>query len=110
MAPSAHAACFRTPASSISEGLCPSDSPARSLARRFAGALRSRGSLAALARFASAASLIALSTDGAECPRRLLPHAGVLVLQSSGETRNRAAVAERAKRPRRLLADAGGGV
>ena len=30
-----------------SEGLRPSDSPARSLARRFAGALRSRGSLAA---------------------------------------------------------------
>ncbi len=29
------------------EGLCPSDSPARSLARRFDGALRSRGSLAA---------------------------------------------------------------
>ena len=28
------------------EGLCPSDSPTRSLARRFAGALRSRGSLA----------------------------------------------------------------
>ena len=32
------------------EGLCPSDSPTRSLARRFVGALRSRGSLAALAR------------------------------------------------------------
>ena len=31
---------------SSSEGLCPSDSPTRSLARRFAGALRSRGSLA----------------------------------------------------------------
>src|SRR5215471_1115886 len=33
-----------------SEGLRPSDSPTRSLARRFAGALRSRGSLAALVR------------------------------------------------------------
>src|SRR5687768_18614721 len=29
----------------LSEGLRPSDSPTRSLARRFAGALRSRGSL-----------------------------------------------------------------
>jgi len=36
----------------IAEGLRPSDSPTRSLARRFAGALRSRGSLAALARAA----------------------------------------------------------
>src|SRR5262249_13938294 len=35
---------------SSSEGLRPSDSPTRSLARRFAGALRSRGSLAALVR------------------------------------------------------------
>ena len=35
---------------SQSEGLRPSDSPTRSLARRFAGALRSRGSLALLAR------------------------------------------------------------
>ncbi len=34
----------------LSEGLRPSDSPTRSLARRFAGALRSRGSLATLAR------------------------------------------------------------
>src|SRR5689334_785965 len=34
----------------LSEGLRPSDSPTRSLARRFAGALRSRGSFAALAR------------------------------------------------------------
>jgi hypothetical protein len=34
----------------LSEGLRPSDSPTRSLARRFAGALRSRGSLALLAR------------------------------------------------------------
>ena len=34
----------------LSEGLRPSDSPTRSLARRGAGALRSRGSLAALAR------------------------------------------------------------
>src|SRR5436190_7929430 len=30
----------------LAEGLRPSDSPTRSLARRFAGALRSRGSLA----------------------------------------------------------------
>ena len=36
----------------FSEGLCPSDSPTRSIARRFAGALRSRDSLAALARTA----------------------------------------------------------
>jgi hypothetical protein len=34
----------------LSEGLRPSNSPTRSLARRFAGALRSRGSLAALVR------------------------------------------------------------
>src|SRR5688500_16602896 len=40
--PSAGSAC--------SEGLRPSDSPTRALARRFAGSLRSRGSLAALAR------------------------------------------------------------
>jgi hypothetical protein len=37
----------------LPEGLRPSDSPTRSLARRFAGALRSRGSLAMLARSAS---------------------------------------------------------
>src|SRR5262249_17950584 len=36
----------------LSEGLRPSDSPARALARRFASALRSRGSLAALVRIA----------------------------------------------------------
>ena len=36
----------RTRYHSLTEGLRPSDSPARSLARRFAGALRSRGSLA----------------------------------------------------------------
>src|SRR5258705_2924728 len=35
------------PALALSEGLCPSDSPTRSLARRFVAALRSRGSLAA---------------------------------------------------------------
>ena len=34
----------------LAEGLCPSDSPTRGLARRFDGSLRSRGSLAALAR------------------------------------------------------------
>ena len=34
----------------LSEGLRPSDSPTRALARRFAGSLRPRGSLAALAR------------------------------------------------------------
>ncbi len=43
---------------SLTEGLCPSDSPTRSLARRFAGALRSRGSLAALARAAQTALAI----------------------------------------------------
>jgi hypothetical protein len=36
----------RVVAHQLAEGLRPSDSPARSLARRFAGALRSRGSLA----------------------------------------------------------------
>src|SRR5262245_49740641 len=41
----------------ISEGLRPSDSPTRSLARRFVGALRSRGSLAVLARDSGAAPL-----------------------------------------------------
>jgi hypothetical protein len=40
----------------LSEGLRPSDSPTRSLARRFAGALRSRGSLALLARTLQLAS------------------------------------------------------
>ena len=40
----------------LSEGLRPSDSPTRSLARRFAGALRSRGSLAMLARTLERAS------------------------------------------------------
>src|SRR5262245_42684407 len=35
----------------LSEGLRRLDSPTRALARRFAGALRSRGSLATLARF-----------------------------------------------------------
>ena len=42
----------------LPEGLCPSDSPTRSLARRFAGALRSRGSLAVLARTAETALAI----------------------------------------------------
>src|SRR6185437_14478894 len=37
------------------EGLRPSNSPTRALARRFAGALRSRGSLATLARGLQAA-------------------------------------------------------
>jgi hypothetical protein len=36
--------------SNLSEGLRPPDPPAPSLARRFAGSLRSGGSLAALAR------------------------------------------------------------
>ena len=40
----------------LSEGLRPSDSPTRSLARRFVGALRSRGSLARLARILDRAS------------------------------------------------------
>ena len=34
------------PVSSLTEGIRPSDSPARALARRFDGSLRSRGSLA----------------------------------------------------------------
>src|SRR6266850_7242539 len=42
----------------LSEGLRPSDSPTRSLARRFAGALRSRGSLAMLARSLSASARV----------------------------------------------------
>src|SRR6188508_3025746 len=42
---------------SYSEGLRPSDSPTRSLARRCAGALRSRGSLATLARGCGASPL-----------------------------------------------------
>ena len=41
---------FRQPYFLLAEGLRPSDSPTRSLARRFVGALRSRGSLAMLAR------------------------------------------------------------
>ena len=48
------AACYVASSSrqtSLSEGLRPSDSPTRALARRCAGALRSRGSLAVLARF-----------------------------------------------------------
>ena len=40
----------------LSEGLRPSDSPTRALARRCAGALRSRGSLAMLARTLERAS------------------------------------------------------
>jgi len=40
----------RLPHLDLSEGLRPSDSPTRALARRFDGALRSRGSLARLAR------------------------------------------------------------
>ena len=46
----------------LSEGLRPSDSPTRSLARRFAGALRSRGSLAMLARTLERASGLTLGT------------------------------------------------
>ena len=45
--------------SSLSEGLRPSDSPTRALARRFAGSLRSRGSLAA-ARSLTSVSRIAV--------------------------------------------------
>src|SRR6185503_11387781 len=44
------ASCDQRRTSISTEGLRPSDSPTRSLARRFAGALRSRGSLATLAR------------------------------------------------------------
>ena len=47
-----------SPSLVLTEGLRPSDSPTRSLARRFAGALRSRGSLAALARTAQTALAI----------------------------------------------------
>ena len=43
-------------------GVCPSDSPTRSLARRFAGSLRSRGSLARLAR-----SVERESADSSRC-------------------------------------------
>ena len=42
----------------LTEGLRPSDSPTRSLASRFAGTPRSRGSLAALARDAGVAQLV----------------------------------------------------
>ena len=42
----------------LAEGLRPSGSPTRALARRFAGALRSRGSLAALARTAGTSGRI----------------------------------------------------
>src|SRR5262245_54153258 len=52
-----------------SEGRCPSDSPTRALARRFAGALRSRGSLATLVRWNTAhgerAHLIEVRAAGA---------------------------------------------
>src|SRR5687768_17395490 len=43
----------RTPYLFVSEGLGPSDSPTRALARRFAASLRSRGSLAVLVRNSS---------------------------------------------------------
>ena len=48
--------CVNTPlvASYWAEGLRPSDSPTRALARRFAGSLRSRGSFAALTRVVTA--------------------------------------------------------
>ena len=42
----ARSRCRRSRSIVLSEGLRPSDSPTRSLARRFVGALRSRGSLA----------------------------------------------------------------
>jgi len=38
------------PATRLPEGLCPSDSPTRALARAFGRSLRSRGSFAALTR------------------------------------------------------------
>ena len=47
---------LHTPILVFSEGLRPSDSPTRALARRCAGALRSRGSLAVLARTVERAS------------------------------------------------------
>src|SRR6476659_3235209 len=62
-----------------SEGLCPSDSPTRALARRFVGALRSRGSLAVLARsafvrwplvpFEQPALTIAIGPESRQCRR-----------------------------------------
>ena len=51
---------LRTTSVFISEGRCPSDSPAGALARRFAGSLRSPGSLARLAR-AACVSLVAVA-------------------------------------------------
>ena len=50
----------------LSEGLRPSDSPTRALARRFAGALRARGSLATLARVAL---LLTMSACARETPK-----------------------------------------
>ena len=62
----------------LSEGRCPSDSPTRVFARRFAGSLRSRGSLAALAREV---------------------HMTVGVLPTRGETRARRVQAMQMRRP-----------
>src|SRR5713101_4548112 len=58
----------------LSEGLRPSDSPTRSLARRFAGALRSRGSLA-IARslglaFAVSACVVAAAIGQPQVPQK----------------------------------------
>ena len=49
-----------------SEGLRPSDSPTRALARRFAGALRARGSLAGARSLAIALGVLAVSVTSAQ--------------------------------------------
>ena len=59
----------------LAEGLHPSDSPTRSLARRFAGALRSRGSLAMLARIVERASGLSDSSSPVDGRERMLPSA-----------------------------------
>jgi hypothetical protein len=55
----------RPPVGSIhlTEGLRPSDSPTRALARRYAGALRPRGSLAVLARALESPSGYAIASN-----------------------------------------------
>src|SRR5918911_4785610 len=62
-----------------SEGLCPSDSPTRALTRRSAGALRSRGSLAALARIVAVEGLCP-----SDSPTRALTRRSAGALRSRG--------------------------
>src|SRR6185295_14502182 len=59
------------------EGLRPSDSPTRALARRFAGALRARASLAALVRISLRSSVAIIQPRGfaPRTPRHALSHA-----------------------------------